>query len=88
MFYTGVVEDRFDPLKLGRLRVRIVGFHTVDNTELPTEDLPWAVVMQPINSAATSGVGLSPTGIVEGAFVIVIFQDEHQQQPIVIGTIG
>jgi GH24 family phage-related lysozyme (muramidase)/uncharacterized protein YcbK (DUF882 family) len=88
MFYTGVVEDRFDPLKLGRLRVRIVGFHTGDKIELPTEDLPWAVVMQSIVSAATSGVGYSPTGIVEGAYVIVIFQDEHQQQPIVIGTIG
>ena len=33
---------------------------------LPTEDLPWAVIMQPVNSAAVSGIGISPTGIVEG----------------------
>ena len=29
-FYTGVVEDRFDPLNLGRVRVRIYGLHTDD----------------------------------------------------------
>ena len=76
MFYTGVIEDRLnDPLKLGRCRVRIIGLHSADKQELPTEDLPWASIMQPINSAATSGIGISPTGLVEGAYVIVIFQD-------------
>lgn len=88
MFYTGVVEDRLnDPLKLGRCRVRIIGFHTPDKLELPTEDLPWASVMLPVNSAVTSGLGDSPTGLVEGATVIVIFQDEWQQQPIIIGSV-
>ena len=29
-FYTGVVEDRFDPLSLGRVRVRLYGLHTDD----------------------------------------------------------
>jgi GH24 family phage-related lysozyme (muramidase) len=87
-FYTGVVEDRVsDPLKLGRLRVRIVGLHSENKTELPTDALPWAVVMQPTNSASQSGIGHSPTGIVEGSWVIVIFRDQYNQEPIVIGTI-
>lgn len=88
-FYTGVIEDRTsDSLKLGRCKVRVFGLHTADKVELPTADLPWAVVMQPVTSAATSGIGQSPTGLVEGAYVIVIFQDEHKQQPIIIGSIA
>ena len=27
-WFTGVVEDRADPLKLGRVRVRQLGYHT------------------------------------------------------------
>ena len=30
MFFYGIVEDRNDPLKIGRVRVRIHGFHTDD----------------------------------------------------------
>ena len=30
LWFFGVVEDRQDPLKVGRLRVRIVGVHTQD----------------------------------------------------------
>ena len=36
--YTGVVENRNDPLRLGRCQVRIVGLHTEDKTVLPTKD--------------------------------------------------
>jgi GH24 family phage-related lysozyme (muramidase) len=87
--YYGVVEERTsDPLKLGRCRVRIVGVHTEDNTVLPTKDLPWAYPMMPVNSASMCGIGYSPTGIVEGTWCILIFRDQAQQQPIIIGTIG
>ena len=30
VWFTGVVEDRNDPAKLGRVRVRCLGFHTED----------------------------------------------------------
>ena len=30
IWFTGVVEDRDDPDKLGRVRVRCVGYHTND----------------------------------------------------------
>ena len=87
VWWVGVVEDRYDPLKLGRCKVRIFGYHTDDTTELKTEDLPWAVVMQPITSAALSGKGSSPVGILEGTWVIGWFLDgEEKQQPLIIGT--
>lgn len=88
MLYTGVIEDRNDPLKLGRCKVRIVGLHTHDATKLPAADLPWAVPMQPITSAALSGIGTTPLGLVEGTWVVVMFQDDEQQYPIILGSIG
>jgi len=88
MFHTGVVESRDDPLRLGRCKVRVVGVHTEDTALLPTEDLPWAFPMQPINSAAMNGIGYSPVGPVPGTWVIIAFQDEAKQFPIMMGTIG
>ena len=87
-FYYGVVENRIDPLKLGRCQVRVVGLHTHDKSQLPTADLPWAHPMQPVTSAAMNGIGSSPIGPVEGTSVIVIFADDNKQQPIMIGTVG
>jgi predicted chitinase len=86
--FTGVVENRQDPLKLGRCQVRIVGIHTDDKTLLPTADLPWAYPVQPVTSAAISGIGNSPVGPVPGTWVVVMFRDEDQQMPIIMGTIG
>ena len=88
MLYTGCVENRKDPLKLGRCQVRVVGVHTHDKTVLPTEELPWAYPMQPILSAAMSGIGHTPLGVVEGTWVVVMFQDDDKQYPIILGTIG
>jgi len=87
-FYYGVVENRQDPLRLGRCQVRIVGLHTHDKSQLPTTDLPWSVPMQPVTSAAMNGIGFSPIGPVEGTAVIIMFADADQQQPIMLGTVG
>lgn len=89
-WWWGVVEERKkDPKKLGRVRVRIYGHYTGDLGKIPTESMPWAAVLQPITSAGISGVGQSPTGIVEGATVWGIFLDgENAQVPMVVGTIA
>ena len=87
-YYTGVVEDRDDPLRLGRCRVRVVGLHTENKSILPTEQLPWAIPLQPITSAAMNGIGWTPTGPVLGTWVVIIFRDPEQQEPIMIGTFG
>jgi len=87
-WFVGVVEDRKDPQTLGRLRVRCLGYHTEGLDKLPTADLPWAHVMNPITSATVSGLGQSPLGAVEGTWVVGFFQDgSDAQQPIIIGTL-
>ena len=87
-WFVGVVEDRQDPQTLGRLRVRCLGYHTEDLVKLPTADLPWAHVMNPITSATVSGLGQTPLGAVEGTWVVGFFQDgSDAQQPIIIGTL-
>lgn len=86
--YTGVVENRNDPLKLGRCQVRVVGLHTEDKTILPTTDLPWAFPMQPITSASVNGIGWTPVGPVPGTWVVVMFHDDEFQMPVMIGTLG
>ena len=87
-WFIGVVEDRMDPKKLGRLRVRCLGYHTEDLGKLPTSDLPWAHPMNPITSATVSGVGQSPLGCVEGSWVVGFFTDgAAAQMPCIIGTL-
>ncbi len=40
-FWIGEIEDRVDPLGLGRCKVRVFGYHG-NKDLLPTDDLPWA----------------------------------------------
>ena len=88
LWFTGVVEDRNDPQKVGRVRVRALGHHTANTTILPTSDLPWAHTMLPATSAGISGLGHSATGLVEGSWVLGYFRDGNdRQEPIVMGTL-
>jgi hypothetical protein len=88
-WWFGVVEDRMDPLLLGRCRVRIIGYHTDDQKILPTDELPWAIPMQGITSAAISGKGDTPLGPLEGTWVLGFFADGKDcQQPMIMGTLG
>lgn len=85
--FTGVIEDIMDPLKLGRVRVRVFGLHTDDKTLIPTESLPWATVSMPANLASMSGIGQSPTGLLPGSWVILTFRDQDNQYPIVLSSL-
>lgn len=87
-FFLGVVEDRMDPLKLGRVRVRVLGLHTHDKTLLPTEDLPWAYKVQPTTSGAITGIGHAPVGVMEGTWVLIQYIDPDKQMPFVVGSVG
>lgn len=89
VWWFGVVEDTDDPLKLGRVRVRIFGYHTEDKRSIGTDDLPWAHPLQDIGSASISGVGKSPTGLVSGSHVFGFFRDgQNAQQPVVMFSVG
>lgn len=87
VWFVGVVEDRNDPIEMGRVRVRAFGWHTEDKDKIPTDALPWAMVTNGIQSGSVSGLGFSPTGIVEGSWVVGFFMDgERAQEPVVLGT--
>src|SRR5574343_1283476 len=78
IWWKGVVEDRKDPLMIGRLRVRIFGWHNQDKTELPTEELPWALPEFPIDHFQ------NVVGAREGDWVRGYFVDGVKaQQPVV-----
>lgn len=81
-WWIGVVEDRDDPEKLGRCRVRIFGTHTDDIVSIPTEDLPWAL---PIYSVNNNDSFSAPR---EGEYVFGFFLDgSFCQSPAILGVI-
>jgi hypothetical protein len=88
-WWLGTVEDVNDPEKIGRYKVRILGYHTDDKSVLPTEDLPWAMTVQPTSSAAMSGIGNTNIGLLNGSTVVGFFTDSNETQlPIIMGSIG
>ena len=88
IWFFGVVEDRNDPQKPGRVRIRCLGYHTEDKIQLPTADLPWSMPLLPITSSGISGIGQTPLGLVEGSWVFGFFRDaDNLQEPIVVGSL-
>ena len=87
-WFTGVVEDRDDPEKLGRVRVRCLGLHSDSLLDIPKSDLPWAHVMHPVTDPSMQGLGNTPTFLVEGTWVVGFFLDAvEKQQPLIIGSL-
>jgi hypothetical protein len=81
VWWIGVVEDREDPLKLGRCRVRIFGSHTENLQLIPTDTLPWAIPVYPVNNSRNWA---SPN---EGEYVFGFFQDGLScQAPVMMGV--
>ena len=88
-WFVGVVEDINDPVKIGRVRVRCYGWHTEDKGQIPTEELPWAIPVNPVTGASSSGIGEMPTGLVQGSWVVGFFIDgERAQEPAILGSIA
>ena len=88
VWFTGVVENRNDPAKLGRVQVRCLGYHTQDLNDIPSEDLRWAHVMHPVTDPAMQGMGNTPSFLTEGTWVIGFFRDANEkQQPIIMGSL-
>lgn len=85
--WLGTVTNVMDPHQSGRVQVRVVGRHD-DFVNIPTADLPWAQVLQPVTSAARGRIGTAPVGLVVGSIVFGIWVDSDQQYPIVLGSMG
>ena len=45
VWWVGEVVNNADPLGIGRCQVRIFGWHTDNTSQLPSDDLPWAMPM-------------------------------------------
>jgi hypothetical protein len=79
VWWTGVVESRQDPLKMGRCRVRCIGWDSDNKMQAPTESLPWAMPLLPINNP-------NPYAIKEGDMVMGFFMDgENAQERVIMG---
>lgn len=82
VWWVGIIEDRIDPLAMGRCKVRIIGWHTDNKSQLPTEDLPWSIPMLPINNS-TSWSSPLPNDWVVGFFM----DGENAQFPVMMGVL-
>jgi lysozyme len=81
VWWFGVVENRQDPLGLGRVQVRIYGWHTDSLADIPSVNLPWASVVHAANERAFA----TPR---EADVVFGFFADGRSgQTPIVMGIV-
>lgn len=82
-WWIGVVEENFDPELIGRVRVRIFGYHSPKHKEeILTDDLPWATC---INAPNVQGAYGRPN---VGDWVVGFFLDSTEaQEPIVWGVL-
>lgn len=81
VWWFGVVENRIDPLELGRCQVRCFGWHSEKTDQIPKEDLPWA---HPVLPVGASSVKPPP----EGAMVFGFFADgEEGRFPVMLGVV-
>jgi hypothetical protein len=82
IWWVGVVENRVDPLAVGRCQVRIIGWHEEDPKIVPTKDLPWAQAMIPLNDSKNFS---SPR---VGDWIVGFFMDGEQAQlPVMMGVL-
>ena len=90
-WWVGEVEDNEDPMELGRVKVRVLGYYTSFDggtiADLPTSGLPWATVLQHTSQAGNNGQGESSGQLQPGAIVLGFFMDgEMAQMPMVLGV--
>lgn len=81
VFWFGVVENRLDPLELGRCQVRCFGWHTEDSNQIPISELPWAHPIVPYGLTSVQ----APQ---EGTLVFGFFADgQEARYPVIMGTV-
>lgn len=72
-----------------RLKVRILGYHPVNESELSNDDLPWAQVMLPTTSGSGAANYAVNPKIRPGDTVLGFFLDgDNSQIPVIMGCFG
>ena len=85
--YRGVVEDnKSDPLKSGRIKVRVFGIHThikekTSREGIPTEELPWSQPALSLFEGSVSGFGAFIVPL-QGSHVFIFFESGNPMKPI------
>jgi hypothetical protein len=72
-----------------RYKVRIIGLHDQGETEIPSEQLPWAQVMYPVTAGGGQGASGQTPNLRQGNMVFGFFLDGQEQQvPVIMGVLG
>ena len=72
-----------------RYKVRIVGQHEQEESDVSAEELPWAQVMYPITAGGGQGGSYMTPALKQGMFVFGFFLDgKDEQTPIIMGCLG
>jgi len=72
-----------------RYKVRIIGHHDQEESDITAEELPWAQVMYPVTAGTGHGGSYQSPAIKQGSFVFGFFLDgKDQQTPIIMGCLG
>ena len=86
-WFIGTVVSINDPLKIGRVKVRIYGVHSEDLNLIKEADLPWCQTIIPPTEDGVPGLGRT-VGIKQGAQVVGFFADGKMSQiPIIMGSL-
>lgn len=90
-FFRAIVEDRNDPLKAGRVRVRIHGLHSPSTIKtnvdgIPTNELPFAEPVFPANYSSMSGFGQWSVPL-QGSQVMVFFENGNPMRPMYFASV-
>ncbi len=72
-----------------RFKVRIIGLHDQGETEIASDQLPWAQVMYPITAGGGQGGSGQTPNLRQGNMVFGFFLDGQEQQvPVIMGVLG
>ena len=72
-----------------RYKVRIIGQHEQEESDVSAEELPWAQVMYPVTAGGGQGGSYMTPALKQGMFVFGFFLDgKDEQTPIIMGCLG
>ena len=76
------IENNKDPMKLGRVQVRVPQLHGIPETGLKISSLPWAHPVTPAGSGYQHGSIMIPD---IGDYVFIMFENGDRNSPIYFG---
>ena len=72
-----------------RYKVRIIGLHDQGETEIPSDQLPWAQIMYPVTAGGGQANASATANLRQGMMVFGFFLDGQEQQvPVIMGVLG